>query len=155
MPPWWRTFIRILVGDEGLDPPLQFLGGEAIPLPDGAGHQGGVDHVGPRGGDGHREGGLGGLYRALHPPGPQGVDREGLIGGLMVLPAEDGLGDQLPRQGAEEGVVPVEDGQAVGGHGLKDLPLGWRIPSRLPRFSMWASPMLVITATSGGAMWTR
>ena len=42
----------------------------------------------------------------------------------MVCPAEDGLGGQLPCQRAEKGVVPVENGQTCGGHGLENLAFG-------------------------------
>ena len=34
----------------------------------------------------------------------------------------------------------------------KILAFSARVVSRLPKFSMWASPMLVMTATSGWAM---
>ena len=111
-------------GDEGPDALGQLLPGHAELLPHGAGHEDGVDHVPPQGGDGHGKLALGGLYRAGQALGPQLLDVPGLVGGLALFPAEEDGGGDLPLQGAQQGIVPVQHRQILFGHGAEDFALG-------------------------------
>ena len=117
-----------LGGDEGLHALLHLLAGHAKFFADGAGHENGIDHVVAQGGDGHGELGLGGLDLALQPLGPHLPDLFGLIGRLVVRAAPEDAGGDLPLQRPQQGVIPVEDGQVVAGHGLEDLALGLQDP---------------------------
>ena len=83
-----------------------------------------VDIAGLVKGASHGELGLGGLDLALQPLGTHLPDLFGLIGRLVVRAAPEDAGGDLPVQGPQQGVIPVEDGQIVAGHGLEDLALG-------------------------------
>ena len=68
-------------------------------------------------------------------------------GAVLRPAAADGPEGQV--QGVQQGVIPVKDRQSLRLQVLKISLLALRIPSRLPRCSMWASPMLEMTAMSG------
>ena len=131
------------------------LRGEAEVLPHGGGHQGGIDHVLPQSGDLRLE--L--APRGGHLTGEPALAVAAQVAGPVVQALrrphpQEGEG-QLARQGVQQGIVPVDDGQASFLAWLKISLLASRIFSREPKYSMWESPMLVIRITSGSTIAER